>query len=114
MPADTEDESSHRVRRVRIDEKRAITVARSGEYLGLSSDGAYLLCRPRGWTHSEGNVVEIVRIDGARLIRLAAESGPAPRWGAAGPAALVQVRSGEQGDEIWSIPACPFCYHLIW
>ncbi|UCC72883.1 MAG: PD40 domain-containing protein [Gemmatimonadota bacterium] len=113
MPALTEEDHAHRVRRARVGDGRTATVLRAGEFLGLSSDGLYLLCRPLGWTHSEGNIVELVGIAGAPVMRIEAAPGPAPRWGTGGPPSRRPVRPSEASHAIWAIPACPFCYLLI-
>ncbi len=114
MPASTDDGATHRLRRARTRDGHPTTVLRAGAFLGLSADGLYLLCRPADWTREDGNVVEIAGLGGRRVLRLEAPPGPAPRWGAAGPAYLVQVQPTDAGDTIWLIPACPFCYHVTW
>jgi hypothetical protein len=101
------------VRRARLRDGRAATVLSAGEFLGLSADGLYLLCRPAGWSYEDGNIVELAGVDGQRVMRIEVEPGSAPRWGATGPGSIVQVLPSEEGNAIWAIPACPFCYLLI-
>jgi dipeptidyl aminopeptidase/acylaminoacyl peptidase len=112
--AAAEEAPTHRVRHARLHSGRAVTVLSAGEFLGLSSDGLYLLCRPAGWSYEDGNIVELAGADGRRLMRIEVEAGPAPRWGAVGPGSIVQVLPSEEGVAIWAIPACPFCYILSW
>jgi hypothetical protein len=113
IPAE-EGAPTHRVRRVPLRDGRATTVLSAGEFLGLSTDGLYLLCRPAGWSREDGNIVELSGVDGRPLMRIEVEPGPAPRWGAAGPGSIIQVLPSEAGAAIWAIPACPFCYILFW
>ncbi len=112
-PGTAEEGPAHRVRRGRLRDGRAATVLSAGEFLGLSADGLYLLCRPAGWSHEDGNIVELAGVDGRRVMRIEVEPGPAPRWGVAGPGSIVQVLPSEEGNAIWAIPACPFCYFRI-
>jgi hypothetical protein len=112
-PATAEEGPAHRVRRARLRDGRAATVLSAGEFLGISADGLYLLCRPAGWSYEDGNIVELAGVDGQRVMRIEVEPGPAPRWGAVGPGSIVQVLPSEKGNAIWAIPACPFCWLLI-
>jgi hypothetical protein len=104
---------AHRVRRATVRGGRATTVLSAGEFLGLSADGFYLLLRPAGWSQEDGNIVELAGANGRRLMRIEVAPGPAPRWGALGPGAIVQVLPAEEGFAIWAIPACPFCYLFV-
>jgi hypothetical protein len=113
MPATTDEDPAHRVRRARVRDGRSANVLTAGEFLGLSADGLYLLCRPAGWSSEDGNIVELAGIDGRRIMRIEVAPGPAPRWGAVGPGAIVQVLPSEEGVAIWAIPACPFCYLFV-
>lgn len=113
-PGTAEASRAHQVRRVAVRDGSSATVLSAGEFLGLSSDGLYLLCRPAGWSYEDGNVVELAGVDGRRLMRIEVEPGPAPRWGAVGPGSIIQVLPTDEGNAIWAIPACPFCYILPW
>jgi hypothetical protein len=112
-PGTAEKGPAHRVRRARLRDGRAATVLSASEFLGLSADGLYLLCRPPGWSREDGNIVELAGVDGRRVMRIEVEPGPAPRWGATGPGSIVQVLPSEEGNAIWTIPACPFCYLFV-
>jgi len=113
-PASPGEGPAHRVRRADVRRGRATTVLSAGEFLGLSADGLYVLYRPAGWSHEDGNIVELAGVGGRRLMRIEVEPGPAPRWGAIGPGSIVQVLPTEEGAAIRAIPACPFCYILSW
>jgi hypothetical protein len=47
--------------------------------------------------------VEVADLEGHVTARLRLPPGGTPRWAAASDA-LLQVRSGDEGDEIWAIP----------
>lgn len=122
-PADERGRAGHEVRRVRVADGTTATVLKGvGAFLGLSPDGRLLLCRPleadtedgatqgdasdgtmAGGASSPGSGVEVARLDGQVVARLRLPAGGTPRWAATSDA-LLQVRSSDDGDEIWTIP----------
>ncbi len=98
----------HIVRRVSIRGGKAETLYRAGEFLGLSPDGALLLCRLTDESRS-ANEVEVVSVDGRPLTRIVLPPGHgSPRWGA-DSRTLVQVRKTGAGSGIWKVPICLTC-----
>jgi hypothetical protein len=112
-PSAPSADSAHRVRRVRVAGGAPQTVRRTGEFLGLSPDGDYLLYRPAAALEGE-NVVEIARVDGGTIARVVLEPGTQTVGWAAAAGALLQVRPAGNGYEIRQLWLCPVCGRAIW
>jgi Tol biopolymer transport system component len=104
LAADDPDVASHSVVRASVRGASKRTVAETGEFLGLSTDGLWLLNRPRDFEAIRANALQITTTGGAPVLRVSVPRGLAPTWGATSNA-LVQVRSNTSGDEIIAIPS---------
>jgi Tol biopolymer transport system component len=112
-PTDLAGDTTQRIVRVRVASRKTATVLRTAEFLGLSRDGAFLLHRPADPEFVHDDILEIVKVNGELLLRVAIREGAAPVWGVTS-GTLVQVHPGEQADEIWLIPTCPLCSFTAW
>jgi hypothetical protein len=106
--------SAHQVRRVRLAGGRPRTVRQTGEFLGLSPDGEYVLTRPAEDASSESELVETLHLNSGVILRIELPRGAKTLGWTATSRALVRVAHTAGGDAVLEIPICPACELVFW
>ncbi len=104
LPEEAEAESAHRVVRAAVRDGARTTVRVTGEFLGLSPDGARLLYRPREKRDTQRDVVETAPLADGFPARLTLLPGTAEPYWSASSKSLLTVRAKAEGDEVWEVP----------
>jgi len=102
IPNDSIGPVKHRIVRADVRSGATSKVMDTGEFLGLSLDGAHLAYCPAAEELAYNDVVELASTEGEVVLQLAMPTGPAPRW-SAGPGSFYQTRIVGDTTEIWEI-----------